>query len=309
MVARGGRAPRVLIAGCGDVGTALGLTLCERGCNVVGMRRSAQKLPASLRPLSIDVTDHQALERMTPDADVVVYAVAAGRRDEGAYRRAYVDGVAALLDMLEGRGEPPRTVFFVSSTSVYGERGGAWVDETTPLQPGGFSGECLAAGEQRMLASPIPATVVRFGGIYGPGRGWLIERARAGASCVDDPPRYTNRIHRDDCAGVLAHLITRTWERGRPARIERADDAPIGADAVYVGVDDAPVTECEILEWLAARLGAPAPRRVRDGDVAARGSGKRCSNARLRASGYRFRYPTYREGYAAVLAGKGMRYP
>ena len=294
------------------------------------MRRSAQQLPAPLRPLPADVTDRRALERMTPRVDVAVYVVAAGRRDEEACRRAYVDGVAALLDVLEARADLPRRMFFVSSTSVYGERGGAWVDEETPVQPDGLPGECLVAGERRMLASPIPATVVRFGGIYGPGRGWLIERARAGARYVDDPPRFTNRIHRDDCAGVLAHLIARTWERGRPVSnghdmaagtatedaptaVEGApngtDDAPIGVDEVYVGVDDAPATEREVLEWLAARLGAPAPRRVRDEAAAARGSGKRCSNARLRASGYRFRYPTYREGYAAVLAGEGVRYP
>ena len=319
----GGDAPRVLVAGCGDVGTALGLMLCERGCDVIGIRRSAEQLPAPLRPLSIDVTDRRALERMAPQADVAVYTIAAGRRDEEAYRRAYVDGVAALLDVLEGRSDPPRRVFFVSSTSVYGECGGAWVDETTPVQPRGFSGECLVAGERRMLASPIPATVVRFGGIYGPGRGWLIERARAGACCVDDPPRFTNRIHRDDCAGGLAHLIARTWERGRPAPDEHAmdarigtegaptsaEDSPIGVGEVYVGVDDAPATECEVLEWLAARLDAPAPRRIRGEEAASQDSGKRCSNARLRASGYRFRYPTYREGYAAVLAGEGVRYP
>ena len=330
MIARDGRAPRILIVGCGDVGTALGLTLCEGGCEVIGIRRSAQQLPAPLHPLSIDVADRRALERMTPEVDVAVYAVAAGHRDEEAYRRAYVEGVEALLDVLEGRAVPSRRVFFISSTSVYGECGGAWVDETTPLRPSGFSGECLAAGERRMLASPIPATVVRFGGIYGPGRGWLIERARAGARCVDDPPRFTNRIHRDDCAGVLAHLIARAWERrvpagrGRPARIdEQADehagdagtggdvgsDVPAGVDDVYVGVDDAPAAECEVMEWLAARLGAPPPRRVRAGDAGAEGTGKRCSNARLRASGYRFRYPTFREGYAAVLAGEGVRYP
>ena len=284
--------PRILIAGCGDVGTALGLMLCERGHEVFGARRSAGRLPAPLRPLAVDVTDRGAVERTIPAVDVVVYAVAAGRRDEGAYRRAYVDGVSALLEVLEQRPEPPRSAFFVSSTSVYGERGGAWIDETSPLQPRGFSGESLAAGERRMLASPIPATIVRFAGIYGPGRGWLIERARAGADCAGDPPRFTNRIHRDDCAGALAHLIG----------CDEVDD-------VYIGVDDAPVEECEVMEWLAERLGAPAPRRVHRGEAAEQGSGKRCSNARLRKSGYRFRYPTYREGYAAVLAGEGTRYP
>lgn len=291
---------RVLIAGCGDVGTALGLTLRRSGHEVFGARRSAHLLPASLRPLTVDLTDRRAIEWAVPAVDIVVYAVAAGRRDEGAYRRAYVEGVSALLEVLEARSEPPRRAFFVSSTSVYGERGGAWIDETAPLAPRGFAGESLVAGERRMLASPIPATVVRFAGIYGPGRGWMIERARTGASCAADPPKYTNRIHRDDCAGVLAHLI-----------------ACDGVDDAYIGVDDAPVEECEVLEWLAARLGAPAPRRVRagpgvesdPGSGAAQASGKRCSNARLRASGYRFRYPTFREGYAAVLAGEGERYP
>ena len=282
---------RILIAGCGDVGTALGLTLCERGHEVFGARRSASRLPAPLRPVSVDLTDRRAIERAIPAVDVVVYAVAAGRRDEDAYQRAYVEGVSALLDVCEQRPEPPGRVFFVSSTSVYGERGGAWVDETAPIAPSGFAGERLAAGERRMLASPIPATVVRLAGIYGPGRDWLVRRARAGACCAGDPPKFTNRIHRDDCAGALAHLVG----------CERLDD-------VYIGVDDAPVEECEVLKWLAARLGAPPPRRVRGGEEAGRGSGKRCSNARLRASGYRFLHPTYREGYAAVLAGEGVRY-
>ena len=283
---------RILIAGCGDVGTALGLALAGHGHEVFGARRSAHRLPEPLHPLPVDLTDARAIERAVPMADTVVYAVAAGSRDEGAYRRAYVDGVSALLEVLEARAEPPRRVFFVSSTSVYGERGGAWIDETAPLAPRGFAGESLVAGERRMLASPIPATVVRFAGIYGPGRGWMIERARAGARCAGDPPKFTNRIHRDDCAGVLAHLV----DLG-----DRCDDA-------YIGVDDAPVEECEVLEWLAARLGASAPRRVRGDEAASRGSGKRCSNARLRASGYRFRHPTFREGYAAALAGEGVRY-
>ena len=282
---------RILIAGCGDVGTALGLALSGQGHEVFGARRSPDRLPPALRSVQVDLTDRRAVERAVPAVDVAVYAVAAGNRDEGAYRRAYVDGVSTLLDVLEARAEPPRRVFFVSSTSVYGERGGGWIDEAAPIAPRGFAGESLVAGERRMLASPIPATVVRFAGIYGPGRGWMIERARAGASCAGDPPKFTNRIHRDDCAGVLAHLADLD---------DRCDD-------VYIGVDDAPVEECEVLEWLAARLGAPAPRRVGGGSDAG-GSGKRCSNARLRASGYRFRYPTFREGYAAVLAGEGVRY-
>ncbi len=284
---------RILIAGCGDVGTALGLELVERGHDVFGARRSAHRLRAPLRPVPVDLTDRREIEQVVPVVDVVVYTAAAGSRDEESYRRAYVDGVSALLETLAARSEPPRRVIFVSSTAVYGERGGEWVDETAPLAPRNFTGRNLVAGERRVLASPIPATVVRFAGIYGPGRRRMIERARAGARCAGDPPKFTNRIHRDDCAGVLSHLV------------ELAE----GCADTYIGVDDAPVEECEVLEWLASRIGAPAPQRVRGSGPGERGAGKRCRNARLRASGYRFRYPTYREGYAAVLAGEGMRYP
>ena len=195
--------------------------LCEGGHEVSGARRSAHRLPARLHPVSIDVTDRRALERTLPAADVVVYAVAAGRRDEGAYRRAYVEGVSALLDVLEHRTEPPRRVFFVSSTSVYGERGGAWIDEATPIAPRGFAGETLAAGERRMLASPLPATVVRFAGIYGPGRGWMIERARAGAkmcgrSAEVHEPHPSRRLRRGSRPPHRQrHRVRRRVHRGR----------------------------------------------------------------------------------------------
>ena len=86
---RGSRLSRVLIAGCGDVGTALGLELVERGHDVFGARRSAHRLRAPLRPVPVDLTDRRGIERAVPAVDVVVYAVAAGSRDE--------EGVPACL--------------------------------------------------------------------------------------------------------------------------------------------------------------------------------------------------------------------
>jgi nucleoside-diphosphate-sugar epimerase len=126
--------------------------------------------------------------------------------------------------------------------------------------------------------------VVRFGGIYGPGRTRLIDSVRSGqARC--EPGLYTNRIHRDDCAGVLEHLLA------------LAAPAPL-----YIGVDDEPALQCEVLRWLAQQLGVPPP--VPSGapdDSRRRGGNKRCCNARLRASGYRLLYPSYCEGYTALL--------
>ena len=98
-------------------------------------------------------------------------------------------------------------------------------------------------------------------------------------------PQYTNRIHRDDCAGVLEHLIG-------------LDDAP----SVLLAVDDDPAPERVVLEWLAGALGAPQPRPSEGGSIVRSGRGnKRCRNDRLRATGYKFLYPTFREGYASLI--------
>lgn len=272
---------KVLIAGCGDVGIALGLELVGEGHRVFALRRNVGALPASLGAVTADLTDAATL-RSLPEVEWVFYTAAADGRDEKAYERAYVIGVRNILASLAAQNRSVRRFVFVSSTGVYGQDDGEWVDESSPTEPGRFSGRKLLEGERLCRQGPYPATVVRFGGIYGPGRTRLIEQVRAGARCVEEPPSYTNRIHRDDCSGVLRHLMTL--------------DPPA---PVYAGVDCEPAPKCAVMDWLAERLGAPAPRRER-GNAGA-GGGKRVSNGRLLASGCEFRYPTYREGYAQVI--------
>jgi nucleoside-diphosphate-sugar epimerase len=276
---------RVLIAGCGDVGIALGQRLAQSGDEVWGLRRRADAIPAPIRAVQADLTRPETLAPLRGPFDRVCYAAAAEGFSEEDYRRTYVEGVANLLRALSGGGHPVRRFVFVSSTGVYGQRDGQWVDETSPTAPGHFSGRCLLQGEHAVLDGPYPATIVRLGGIYGPGRRRLIEAVRRGDPCVEDPPVHTNRIHSDDCAGALQHLLTMTEP-----------------DAIYLAVDCEPAPQCEVMSWLAGELGVPPPRRV---DAGTRGSpqrgNKRCSNRRLLATGYRFRYPTYREGYRAVL--------
>ena len=165
-----------------------------------------------------------------------------------------------------------------------------WVDEISPTEPTDFSGIRVLEGERLLLDSQLPATVVRLGGIYGPGRARLIESVRNGlAVCADGPPSYTNRIHRDDCAGALRHLM----------------NLP-NPDRLYVGVDQEPAEQSAVLRWLATQLGVSPPRVEPSSEPHARRhhSNKRCRNTRLVACGYAFRYPTFREGYTALLAGE-----
>jgi nucleoside-diphosphate-sugar epimerase len=278
----------ILIAGCGYVGTALGLRLTVAGHAVWGLRRGAEGLPPGIRNLEGDLTAPETLQNLPPALDVVFYTAAPNGSDEAAYRAIYVDGLRHLLEALVRQHQSPQRVFLTSSTAVYAQSAGEWVDEASPTEPSHFTGARALEGERLLLEGPFPATVVRFGGIYGPGRTSLIERVRQGlATCRHGPPLYTNRIHRDDCAGALHQLMTLPEP-----------------DSRYIGVDHESAAYCDVLRWLAVQLGAPPPRvEASSGmDTRRHRTNKRCRNHKLIASGYVFRYPTFREGYAALLA-------
>lgn len=288
---------RCLIAGCGYVGTALGLALVAEGHTVYALRRRPEGLPAALHPVAADLTRPRSLGALPGSLDAVVYAVAAAGRDEAAYRAAYVDGLANLLGALDVLESPPRRFLYASSTSVYAQDDGEWVDEESRTEPRRFTGKLVLEGEGLLAdrgtlgGAPLERSSVRFGGIYGPGRTRLLESVRRGeARVAPGPPQWTNRVHRDDAAGSLAHLLV------------QPEPAP-----VYVGVDCEPAARRAVLDWLAARLGVPGPPEGGEAEPGPRrgGGNKRCRNARLVASGYTFRYPTFREGYGALLEETG----
>lgn len=284
----------ILLAGCGDLGTEAGLRFHALGHRVVGWRRSPAKLPAAIEGVAADLSA-PGLPRVPADTTAVVIAVAADSPTEEAYRAAYVDGLTHVLDALERDGVRPQRVLFVSSTAVYGDAGGGWVDENTPPRPGGFSGRVLLEAEQLLQAAfsgtATTATSLRLGGIYGPGRTRLIDQVRGGTAVVPEDARYTNRIHRDDAAAATVHLAT----------------VPPEPAPVYVGVDNDPADLGTVLRFLAAELGLAEPPV---GDAGpARGGNKRCRNDLLRSTGFEFAFPSFREGYRDILAGNGVRHP
>lgn len=265
---------RLLIAGCGDLGIRLARRLDSEHWSVHGLRRSPQQLPAGIQAIGADLLDRSSLATAAGSWDAIIYQATPAERTEQAYHAAYVQGLSNLL----GQSRAERLIF-VSSTAVYGQDAGEWVDEDAATAPGAFSGRILLEAEQ--VARQHGGLSVRFSGIYGPGRDYLIRSLRSGrARCRPDPPQWTNRIHSEDCAGVLAHLLT----AASPA-------------SVYCASDNRPAPRCEVLDWLADQLDLPAPAR----DAAPSGQGKRVGNQRLLASGFRFQYPDYTTGYREYL--------
>jgi nucleoside-diphosphate-sugar epimerase len=179
----------------------------------------------------------------------------------------------------------PLRTLLVSSTAVFGESAGGLVDESTVPGPTGFNGKILLKMEQLAGNCAAKLVVVRISGIYGPGRERLIRQAVSeGLEVQQSPPFFTNRIHLDDAAAALKHLLY----------IEKAE-------SLYIASDDQPAPRYEVVEWLAKMQGAHAPKGLIDGDAS---RGKRVSNQRLRDSGFKLTYPDYRAGYGAVLKAK-----
>ena len=271
---------RILIAGCGDVGGELGAMLAKDGHQVWGLRRSPERLSGNVLPLRGDLAANDFPENFPLELDLVFYTAAASDHSETGYRQIYVEGLDHLLNKLRQNESRPDRIFFTSSTSVYGQSDGSVVDENSPTSPERFSGRIMLEAEKTLLASEFPATIVRLAGIYGPGRTRLLKTVANGGP-FKDLKRYANRIHRDDCACVLRHLA-----------------AMHNPESLYIGVDDEPVAYFDILVWLADQLKAQISM---PDQTDAANFGKRCSNQKLRETGFSFRFPSFRDGYPGLI--------
>jgi len=282
-----------LIVGCGYLGRRVGRLLANRHETVHGTTRSesgGEELARwGVRPVIADVLDPASLARL-PEADRVVYCVGFDRAAGLPMRTVYVDGLRDALEALAGK---TRRVVYASATSVYGHNDGGWVDEDSPTEPTTESGRvCLDA---ETLAASVAAerglelVVVRYSGLYGPGR--ILRRAaiEKGEPIVGDPAKWLNLIQIDDAASAAVAAL----DHGVPGR-------------VYLATDDQPVERRGFYEFVATALGAPPPRFVspEPGGAEARreDSNKRVSNRRIRAElGFKPAYPGSRQGVMAAL--------
>lgn len=275
------------MVGCGDLGSRVARELLDRGCKITTLTRRPIHPALPVRSLYADVLSPDSLTGLNESVDQVLYCLTPATRDPDGYARAYVEGLSKILQQLDQR-QPP-ILNFVSSTAVYGGDHGEWVSESSACQPERFNGRILLQAEERLRTMPRHRSF-RLGGIYGPGRTYLIDQVRAqGAGSAADP-HWTNRIHVDDAAAAIAHLMS-------------AD-----AFGVFNVVDSNPASDFDVRVWLAAQLGMPVPRNVA---TAAPIRGRRVANQRLLESGFGFRYPGFREGYAALIAEPkaGVRAP
>jgi nucleoside-diphosphate-sugar epimerase len=277
---------KILIVGCGAIGFELAETLADAGHDVTGLKRNLPPAsPEKFKLVRADITSATDLEALDTDFEHIFFIVSADSRNENSYHDIYETGIDNLLNLFVQTGCNAPWIF-VSSTSVYGQSHGEWVDESSVTTPNKSTSLKIVQAEQKLMAQNPANVVVRFSGIYGSGREYLLRMAQQTPSIQQHPPYYTNRIHQRDCIGVLAFLLERCL-------------AGVNLEQCYLASDDDPAPLWEVMNWLAGEIHYNPPigkTTGHDYDM-----NKRCRNDRLKQLGYTFIYPNYKAGYSELI--------
>jgi nucleoside-diphosphate-sugar epimerase len=276
----------LLVVGCGYLGRRVAELCLSGGGSVTALTRSSSRAAefrtAGIEPIVGDVLDPASLSQL-PASDVLVHAVGYDPTAGVGKREVFVEG---LRNVLTTAGARAGRVIIVSSSSVYGQSRGEWVDEDSPTLPQSDGGRiCLAAEDvvrEYASTSRVCSVILRLSGIYGPGR-WLAkaEALRRGEPLAGSGDAWLNLTHVEDAArAVLAAA-----EHPTP-------------HSLYLVTDDRPVRRSEYYERLAQLHAAPPPTfDSREPPRHGQGLNKRCSNARLMSQlGLVWKYPTFEEG-------------
>jgi nucleoside-diphosphate-sugar epimerase len=274
-----------LIVGCGYLGQRVARRWIAEGNQVAGLVRTAASaaalVSADAQVIVADVTRPSTM-RALPSADTLLFAVGYDPAAGESRSAVYVDGLRNVLEAVDPR---VRRVILISSTGVYAERAGGWVDESSPCLPVRESGRALLAAEQTLAAHPLGdrGIILRLAGIYGPGRMPRRTELLSGEPLSIAADEYINLIHVEDAArAVLA-----AEAHAKPPR-------------TYVISDGHPVERRSFFAEIARQVGLPPPafRDPLPGEAGSRrGGDKRVNNARMRAElPFELAYPSYREG-------------
>ena len=288
---------RLVIFGCGYVGSALAEAALAAGMRVEALTRNSAKAAAlQEQGIKVTVADLAASDwhaRIAAAADFVVNCVSSGGPDH--YRASYVGGMQSVLTWAAQESAAIGTFVYTSSTAVYPQGGGVVIDEAADARGGTPNGAIIRESEMLLQSAPAGAVrrhfILRLAGIYGPGRHHLLDQLRTGVAELGGRGDHRlNLAHRDDIVSAILACLSAPAATG---------------SALFNVADSAPALRAEVVTWLAQQLGRPSPGF--DGAAGPRRGGAQMpdriiSNARLQAvTGWRPRYPDYRAGYRQIL--------
>ncbi len=286
---------QLFIFGAGYSGKAVGRAKPE-GARVLGTTRSAEKFEtlrqAGIEAFAFDGTLTDALAKELAGTTHLLISIAPDEAGDPVLNAAR-ETIAKAMPNLGWIG-------YLSTVGVYGDHGGAWVDETGECKPVSRRSVMRLKAEQEWLElgreTGLPVAILRLSGIYGPGRNAFVNLDNGTAKRLIKPDQVFNRIHCEDIAGAVWHLAARNL------------------GGVFNVTDDMPAPPQDVVTYAAELMGVEPPAEIpfetAQLSPMARsfyGENKRVSNAAIKAAGYRFRYPDYRAAFDAMWAARNWK--
>lgn len=273
---------KLLVIGCGKLGQKLGLLAKKTPLDLLGFKR--KKITSiNIRIEQQDIFDKSFFDKVKIHSpDFILYSLSADEQSEKSYRRNYVEGLKQVIKSIKYINNFQH-LFFVSSTSVYGDNNDQFIDEFSETSPKNFRGTILLEAENLLNTVKFNSTILRLSGIYGSGRNYMIKLSQDAESWpkVD---RWTNRINEDDAANFIIFLLNQCLQGEIPEKL-------------YLLTDKEPVTLFRLLNWIRQNLNLKNKINITSDPIL----GKRLRSSIIPSLKFEYKYPTYKQGYKELI--------
>lgn len=273
---------KLLVIGCGKLGQKLGLLAKKTPLDLLGFKRK-KITSTNIRIEQQDIFDKSFFDKVKIySPDFILYSLSADEQSEKSYRRNYVEGLKQIIKSIKYINNFQH-LFFVSSTSVYGDNNDQFIDEFSETSPKNFRGTILLEAENLLNTVKFNSTILRLSGIYGSGRNYMIKLSQDAESWpkVD---RWTNRINEDDAANFIIFLLNQCLQGEIPEKL-------------YLLTDKEPVTLFRLLNWIRQNLNLKNKINITSDPIL----GKRLRSSIIPSLKFEYKYPTYKQGYKELI--------
>ena len=277
--------------GCGDIGNRFGKYVRDSH-QCFGVRRQIANVQLPLIPIFADILDRENMHSvMSNDFDIVIVTLTPDEYSPSGYWTTYFEGASSIKYALDNALKKPKLVIWVSSTRVYRDANEATVDESTPLVNSDGYVKALICAENKINSYDGKTVIIRFSGIYGERRCHLLHSVLNGFGGNLSSDTWTNRIHIEDCVRFIAFLV------------DRYVDGSV-LENLYIGTDNVPVKQSDIRFWLSKKLNVTLDKKIEGSH-----EGYRLKNSLLLGTGFRLKYPSYKEGYENIIEKIDLNLP
>jgi len=273
---------RLLIIGCGKLGQQVGLFAKDMPLDLIGFKRK-KITSTNLKIIEQDIFEESFFDKVKKfSPHFIIYCLSSDNPSEKSYQKNYVDGLKQVIASTKHI-KNFQHLFFISSTSVYGENSGHFIDEFSETSPENYRGIILLEAERLMELVDFNYTVIRLSGIYGTGRNYMVNLSQDIARWPDFD-RWTNRVNEEDAANFILFLLTQCLNNKVPEKL-------------YLLTDNEPVRLYDLLNWIRQQLNLNENSKPNLRPVL----GKRLRSSIIPTLQFKYKFPSYKLGYKKLL--------